>query len=71
LAIALFFRREFGAVVKRCGLNIQQQRRRGAQKRRSRRLQREATMTLTWIAKRLHMGTTGSPANLLRDAKRK
>jgi len=28
-------------------------------------------MTLTWIAKRLQMGTVGSLANLLRDAKRK
>ena len=29
-----------------------------------------ATMTLTWIAERLNMGTAGSLANLLRDARK-
>jgi hypothetical protein len=32
---------------------------------------RETTMTLTWIAKRLNMGASGSLANMLRHAKRK
>jgi hypothetical protein len=35
----------------------------------ARRLRRETTMTLNWIAERLSMGTAGSLANLLRDAK--
>ena len=49
------------------------QRRKGdAQKLKiARRLRQETTMTLTWIAKRLNMGTAGSLANLLRHAKRK
>jgi len=34
-------------------------------------LQRETTMTLHWIAEGLKMGTAGSLANLLRDAKGK
>ena len=29
-----------------------------------------STMTLTWIAERLNMGTAGSQANLLRDARK-
>ena len=36
----------------------------------ARRLRQETTMTLHWIAHRLNMGTAGSLANLLRDAKR-
>ena len=35
------------------------------------RLRKETTMTLTWIASRLNMGTAGSLANLLRNAKGK
>ena len=35
------------------------------------RLRKETTMTLTWMAKRLNMGTAGSLANLLRNAKTK
>jgi hypothetical protein len=34
-------------------------------------LRREATMTLTWIAGRLNMGTAGSLANLLGAARKK
>jgi len=47
------------------------QRRKGdAQKLKlARRLRQETTMTLNWIAERLNMGTAGSLANLLRDAK--
>ena len=37
----------------------------------ARRLRRETTMTLNWIANRLNMGTAGSLANLLRNAKAK
>jgi len=35
----------------------------------ARRLRQETTMTLSWIAKQLHMGTAGSLANLLRKTK--
>ena len=35
----------------------------------ARRLRRETTMTLNWIAERLDMGTAGSLANLLRNTK--
>jgi len=35
----------------------------------ARRLCQETTMTLNWSAERLNMGTAGSLANLLRDAK--
>jgi putative transposase len=35
----------------------------------ARRLRRETTMTLNWIAERLNMGTAGSLANLLRNTK--
>jgi hypothetical protein len=34
-------------------------------------LRRETPMTLTWIARRLNMGTAGSPANLLGAARKK
>ena len=34
-------------------------------------LRRETTMTLNWIADRLHMGAAGSLANLLRNIKEK
>ena len=37
----------------------------------ARRLRRETTMTLHWIAKRLNMGAAGSLANLLRNTKAK
>jgi REP element-mobilizing transposase RayT len=37
----------------------------------ARRLRQETTMTLNWIAKRLHTGAAGSLANLLRPAERK
>jgi hypothetical protein len=37
----------------------------------ARRLRPETTMTLQWIASRLHMGAAGSLANLLRGAQRK
>lgn len=49
------------------------QRRKGdAQKLRiARRLRRETTMTLGWIAGRLNMGAAGSLANMLRRAKKK
>lgn len=36
----------------------------------ARRLRQETTMTLTWIARRLNMGTAGSLANLLRNARK-
>ena len=35
----------------------------------ARRLRQETTMTLSWIAKQLRMGTAGSLANLLRKPK--
>ena len=35
----------------------------------ARRLRQETTMTLSWIAKRLHMGAAGSLANRLRNTK--
>jgi hypothetical protein len=49
------------------------QRRKGdAQKLKlARRLRQETTMTLQWIANRLHMGAAGSLANLLRAAQGK
>src|SRR6516162_8372304 len=37
----------------------------------ARRLRRDTTMTLHWIAERLKMGTAGSLANLLRNSKAK
>ena len=37
----------------------------------ARRLRQETTMTLQWIANRLHTGVPGSLANLLRGAGRK
>ena len=37
----------------------------------ARRLRRETTMTLSWIAQRLNMGTAGSLANRLRSLERK
>ncbi len=36
----------------------------------ARQLRQETTMTLTWIARRLNMGTAGSLANLLRNARK-
>ena len=35
----------------------------------ARRLRQETTVTLSWVAKQLHMGTAGSLANLLRKTK--
>ena len=37
----------------------------------ARRLRRETTMTLRWIAERMNMGTAGSLANLLRNGAKK
>jgi len=51
---------------------LQQRRKGDAQKlKMARRLRGATTMTLSWIAKRLNMGASGSLANLLHDARKK